>query len=199
MRRREFIALMGASVTWPVAAMAQRAGRTYRVGVIQPFPRDAPFNTAFFGELRRHGFIEGQNLTIDYRDFSPSVDLIPEYAAALAKAQSDVIYAGGGVSVRAVQQATKTIPIVGVADDMVGEGLVESLARPNGNTTGISILATELDGKRQEFLIEAVPGIRRMAALADYSTITESESSRLARGGSRTQYRPLHIPDRQRQ
>ena len=83
------------------------------------------------------------------------------------------------MAVRAVQQATKTIPIVGVADDLVGEGLVESLARPNGNTTGISILATELDGKRQEILIEAVPGIRRMAALADSSTLTEARARAL--------------------
>ncbi len=172
MRRREFIALMGASVAWPVAAIAQQAGRTYRVGVIQPFPRDALFNIAFFDELRRYGFIEGQNLTIDYRDFSPNVDLTLEYAAALAKAQPDLIYAGGGV----VQQATKTIPIFGVADDMVGEGLVESLPRPNSNTTGISILATELDGKRQDILIETVPGLRRMAALADSSTLTQAKA-----------------------
>ena len=73
------------------------------------------------------------------------------------------------MAIRAVQQATKTIPIVGIADDMVGAGLVNSLARPDGNTTGVSILATELDGKRQEILIEAVPGLRRMAALADFN------------------------------
>jgi putative ABC transport system substrate-binding protein len=110
---------------------------------------------------------KGQNLTFDYRDFGPHVDLISKYAAELVKAQVDVIDAGGGVAVRAAQQATKTIPIVGSTDDMVGEGLVASLARPGGHTTGISILATELDGKRQELLIEAVPGLRRMAALAD--------------------------------
>ena len=136
--------------------------------MMEPNPRDAAH--PFFEELRRRGFIEGQNLTNDYRHFAPHVDLISDYAAELVKAKPDVIYAGGGVAVRAVQQATKTISIVGVADDMVGEGLVETLARPNGNTTGISILATELDGKRQDILIEAVPGIRRMAALADSST-----------------------------
>jgi putative tryptophan/tyrosine transport system substrate-binding protein len=166
MRRREFIALMGASVAWPFAAMAQEPGRTYRLGVLQPFPRDAPFNTALFDELRRDGFIEGQNLTIHYRDYRLRGDLISQYAAELVKVQVDVIVAGGGVAVRAAQQATKTIPIIGVADDMVGSGLVNSMARPNGNTTGVSILATELDGKRQEILIKAVPGLRRMAALA---------------------------------
>jgi putative ABC transport system substrate-binding protein len=179
MRRREFIALAGASVTWPVAAMAQEPGRTYRLGSLEPNPRDWPLTLAYFDELRHRGFIEGQNLTIDYRNFAPHVDLISKYAAELVRAKPDVIYAGGGVAVRAVQQATKTIPIVGVADDMVGEGLVESLARPNGNTTGISILATELDGKRQELLIEAVPGIRRMAALADSTTLTEARARAL--------------------
>jgi len=105
--------------------------------------------------------------------------LISQYAAELVIAQPDVIWAGGAVAVRAVQQATKSVPIVGVTDDMVGEGLVESFARPNGNTTGISILATELDGKRQDILIEAVPGIRRMAALADSSTLAEAKARAL--------------------
>ena len=80
-----------------------------------------------------------------------------------------------GRNIRAVQQATKTIPIVAIADDMVGAGLVNSLARPDGNTTGVSILATELDGKRQEILIEAVPGLRRMAVLADANCTTAAK------------------------
>jgi putative tryptophan/tyrosine transport system substrate-binding protein len=71
------------------------------------------------------------------------------------------------LAIRAAQNATKTIPILAITDDMVGAGLVNSMARPDGNTTGVSILATELDGKRQELLIEAVPGLGRMAALAD--------------------------------
>jgi ABC-type uncharacterized transport system substrate-binding protein len=179
MRRREFIALMGASATWPFTARAQQAGRTYRLGWLSPFTRDMPFIVAFFDELRRRGFIENQNLTIDFRTFTTRLDLISQIAAELVTARPDVIYAGGGVATRAVQEVTKSIPIVGVADDMVGEGLVESIARPNGNTTGISILATELDGKRQEILIEAVPGVRRMAAFADSSTLTEAKARAL--------------------
>jgi hypothetical protein len=88
----------------------------------------------------------------------------------LVKAQVDVILAGGDAAIRAAQGATATIPILGFTDDMVGSGLVSSLAKPGGNTTGISLLATELDGKRQEILTEAVPGLRRMAALADSNT-----------------------------
>jgi hypothetical protein len=169
----------GAAAAWPLVALAQKAGRTYRLGCLSPHPRDEPFNALFFGKLRRAGFIEGQNLTIDYRAFAAHLDLISQYAAELVIAQPDVIYAAGGAAVRAVQQATKSIPIVGITADMVGEGLVESFARPNGNTTGVSILALELEGKRQEILIEAVPGIRRMAALAEASTLTKANARAL--------------------
>jgi putative ABC transport system substrate-binding protein len=101
MRRRDFIFAFGATVAWPFAALAQQAGRTYRLGSLEPSPREAEA-VSFFDELRRRGFIEGQNLTIDYRNFAPHVDLISEYAAELVKAKPDVIYAGGGVAVRAV-------------------------------------------------------------------------------------------------
>jgi putative tryptophan/tyrosine transport system substrate-binding protein len=175
MRRREFITLVaGAMVELPFAAIAQEAGRIYRYGILEPFA-DTPVSVRRIDELRRRGFIEGQNLTIYRRDFGPHVDLISQYAAELGKAQVDVIEAAGSVATRAAQQATKTIPIVGVADDMVGEGLVDTLSRPNGNTTGVSILATELDGKRQEILIEAVPGLRRMAALADTNATADAK------------------------
>ena len=133
----------------------------------------------FFDNLRRAGFIEGQNLTIDYRAFAPRLDLISQYAAELVIAQPDVLYAASGAAIHAVQQATKSIPIVGIAGDMVRDGRVESFTRPNGNTTGISIFATELDGKRQDILIEAVPGIRRMAALAETRSLTEERARAL--------------------
>jgi putative tryptophan/tyrosine transport system substrate-binding protein len=165
MRRREFIALMGASVTWPFAALAQQAGRTYHLGCLLASPPNEYL--AFFDGLRRHGFIEGQNLTVEYRAYAQHVDLIPQYAAELVKARVDVIVASGEEAVRAVQQATKTIPIVAIAGDMLGSGLVNSLARPDGNTTGVSILLFEAYGKRQDILIEAVPGLRLMAVLTD--------------------------------
>jgi len=170
-RRRDFITLVGgAAVAWPLAASAQEAGRTYRLGGMSGSRRDSPFVVAMSDELRRFGFIEGQNLTIDWREYGPRPDLISEFAAELVKAHVDVIYVAGVAAIRVAQRATATIPIVGVTEDMVGSGLVNSLARPGGNTTGVSILATELDGKRQEILIEAVPGIRRMATIADSDT-----------------------------
>jgi ABC transporter substrate binding protein len=176
MRRREFIALAGAAVAWPVAALAQEPGRTYRLGFLIPFTRDVPFNLALLDELKRRGFVEGQNLTIEWRAYGQHVDLIGQYAVELVRSQPDVLYVGGGEAIRAAQQATKAIPILGITDDMVGEGLVGSLARPNDNTTGVSIFATELDGKRQEILIEAVPGLRRMATLADGNNTVATKS-----------------------
>jgi putative tryptophan/tyrosine transport system substrate-binding protein len=167
MRRREFTSLLGAVFLAPVAAKAQQVGRTYRLGVLLPHPRDVPVNVAFIEEFRRHGFIEGENLVVEWRAYWQHVDLISQYAAELVKARVDVITTAGDEAMRAAQQATKTIPIVGLVDDMLGTGLVNSLARPDGNTTGVSILAVDLDGKRQEILIEAVPGLRRVAALAD--------------------------------
>ena len=168
MRRREFIAVIGASVAWPFAALAQEPGRTYRLGCLWASPRgDDPAYKAFFDELRRRGFIEGQNLTVEYRAYGQHVDLIPQYAVELVKARVDVIAAVGDETVRAVQQATKTIPIIALTDDLFASGFVNSLGRPDGNTTGVSILVREGDGKRQDILIEAVPGLRRMAVLTD--------------------------------
>jgi putative ABC transport system substrate-binding protein len=167
MRRREFIALAGASVTWPFAAMAQQAGRTYRLGFLVMVARDGPLDVAFIEELRRLGFVEGQNLQVEYRNYGPHFDLISQYTAELVNARVDVIATAGEEAVRALQQATKTIPIVAIGGDLHGSGFVNSLSRPDGNTTGVSILAFEADGKRQDILIEAVPGLRLMAVLAD--------------------------------
>ena len=96
------------------------------------------------------------------------------HAADLVKVRVDVILAGGDAAVRAAQQATTSVPILALTDDMVGQGFVRSLGQPGGNTTGVTLLVSELDGKRQELLIEAVPGVRRVAALADSNTTTSS-------------------------
>jgi putative ABC transport system substrate-binding protein len=193
MRRRQFISLIGSAIgIHPFPAIGQEAGRTYRVGMLFPFPRDAGEAveiTAFSDELRRQGFIEGQNLVIDYRAWAPHVDLISVYAADLVKGRPDIIAVGGPVAVRAAQQATKTIPLLAITDDMVGEGVVSSMARPTGNTTGVSILAPELNGKRQEILIEAVPGLRRLAALADSNTTAVAQLNAL-QAAARARYRP---------
>jgi putative ABC transport system substrate-binding protein len=170
MRRREFI-LSSVALAWSFAAAAQEPGRAYRVSGLSVNPRDTPYIVAMFDELRRHGFIEGQNLTIDWRPYEPYGDLIAQFDA-LGQTHPDVIYAGGNPAIRAAQKAMITTPIVAITDDLVGAGLVKSLARPGSNTTGVSMLAADLDGKRQEILLELVPGVRRMAALADSNAST---------------------------
>jgi hypothetical protein len=114
MRRREFITLIGsATVTWPFASLAQEAGRSYRLGMLFNFPREYPLAVVLIDDLRRRGFIEGQNTTIDYRVYGQHPELISEYAAQLIKAEPNVLLVGGGAAVRIVQKATKSIPILG--------------------------------------------------------------------------------------
>jgi putative ABC transport system substrate-binding protein len=167
MRRREFIAMLGGAAAWPLSGRTQQAGRTYRIGFLIPAPRDIPASAAMFDELRLNGFIEGENLLVLPNGFEVPTDVISERAAALVEAAPDVIVAGPDLQLRALQARTQTIPLVGMTEDMVAAGLVASLARPGRNTTGISLLSPELDGKRQDILMEAVPGMQRMAALAD--------------------------------
>jgi putative ABC transport system substrate-binding protein len=167
MKRRDFLAGIGAAAAWPLAATAQEAGRIYRIGCLFSGSRITPQYVAFFDELGRLGFIEGRNLVVEFREYGQQIDLLPKFAMELVNAQVDVIVAAGRVAILVAQQATATIPILGFTDDMIRSGLVKSLARPDGNTTGVSIFAIELDSKRQELLIEVIPGIRRMAALAD--------------------------------
>jgi putative ABC transport system substrate-binding protein len=168
MRRRQFITLIGgAAAAWSFAARAQEPGRIYRLGELHVSPRSDPWNIALFDAVKPDGFIEGQNLVVDDHGFGLHIDQLADHATAVVKAQVDLITCAGEPAIRAAQQATKSIPIFAVANDMVRSGFVASLAKPGGNTTGVSILATELDGKRQEMLLEVVPGVRRMAALAD--------------------------------
>ena len=122
---------------------------------------------AFFDELRRHSFIEDQNLVIDAHSFGMRDEQFAENASELVRAKVDLILCNGEAAVRAAQKATNTIPILGGAENMVAAGLVRSLSNPIGNTTGFSLLAGDLDGKRLDLLAEIVPGVRRMAALAD--------------------------------
>ncbi len=169
MKRREFISLVaGIAATSPLAARAQDAGRPYRLGFVIPAARSSGAMDATFDEFRRSGFVEGQNLLVIGR-FGLSNEQISDAVAAVVAAAPDAIVAGPELYTRALQAATRTIPLISISEDLVGEGLVASLAKPGGNITGISLLSPELDDKRQDILIEAVPGIRRIAAIADLS------------------------------
>jgi len=185
--RRDFVcslaALAGAAAAWPFAAHAQEPGRIYRLGDLSLSPRNTPWTTALVDAVKADGFIGGQNLIVDDAGFGLRVDELPAHAAAVAKTQIDVIIATGDPPVRAAQQATESIPILAIAEDMVGSGFVASLAEPKGNTTGVSLLSTELNGKRQEILIEALPGIKQMAMLADTDSISPRQLQTLQDAG----------------
>ncbi len=168
MRRREFIGLVGgAAAAWPMAARAPEAGRTYRLGFMVPVARDEPAIVAFLDQLRLQGFIEGQNLAIMPIGFQVRSDQLAELVPAMIKAAPDAILCGGDLTTQTLQKASRTIPLIVITDDMVTSGFVASLARPGGNITGISLMSSDLDGKRQDILIEAAPGSRRIAALAN--------------------------------
>jgi ABC-type uncharacterized transport system substrate-binding protein len=178
MRRRQFITLLGCSlIVAPFVVRAQLADRIYRIGMLLPLPVE--ILAGFFDELRRLGFVEERNLKVDRGGASAPYDQFSAIAAGLVAAGVDAILCAGDAAARAAQAATRTIPILAVADDMIGSGLVPSLSHPGGNMTGISILAANLDGKRQDLLIDLLPAMRHMAALSDVRTTTPAQLQRV--------------------
>src|SRR5262249_31185522 len=130
-KRRAFIALLGgAAAAWAIAARGQESGRIYRLGCLVASPPHASPQVAAVDELRRLGFIEGQNLVVDAAGYGMSAERFAGHAADVVKARVDVILAGGDAAVRAAQQATTSIPILALTDDMVGQGFVRSLGQP---------------------------------------------------------------------
>jgi putative ABC transport system substrate-binding protein len=148
-------------------ALGQASDRIYRIGSIHIARRDAPQHRAFLEEMARLGFAEGRNLEIDEHGYGLRPDRFRAHAVALAQARVDAIYVGGDAGVAAAADATRTIPILGVVDDLVGTGYALSLAKPGRNVTGFSVLAALLDGKRQELLSELMPRTKHLAALGD--------------------------------
>lgn len=170
MKRRDLLVLGGAAAIWPAIARAQAPGRVYRVAYLGPSPVDAPPQRAFFEALGKLGFVEGKNLEQDRRGYGQRPDQFVQTAQKLVEAKPDLIICGGPEPGRAAQQATKTIPLLVNTDDIVGDGLVASIAHPGGNTTGVSIFSPELDGKRFEILLELLPNAKRIDALAGSDT-----------------------------
>src|SRR6516165_672638 len=172
MRRRDFITVIaGSAVAWPLAARAQQAS-TAKVGLLWPGagPPVSPRMESFREGLRRSGYVEGQNVTIELRYTQAGQEQLADHAADLVRANVDVIATFGDGPTKIAQAASSTIPIVTIGDDLLGSGLIGSLSRPGGNTTGISIIAAELSAKRLELLSTIVPGLSRVACLWDPGT-----------------------------
>jgi len=173
MRRREFIRLIGGAATvWPFAAGAQQGERTRRVGVLMNISADDPEAqsrmTAFVQGLQQSGWTDGRNIRIDTRWAAGDADRYHRYAEELLALAPDVILASATPSVQALQQATRTVPIVFAnVGDPVGMGLVESAARPGGNTTGFSAFELGFGAKWLELLKEIVPRLTHVAVLRD--------------------------------
>jgi putative tryptophan/tyrosine transport system substrate-binding protein len=170
MRRRDFIALIGgAAATWPLAASAQQAKLPIVgfLGATTPSVQ-SQWTAAFVQRLRELGWIEGRTVAIEYRWAEGRNERAAELAAELVRLKVDVIATSGTATVVAAKEATSVIPIVfASAGDPVGTGLVASLARPGGNVTGLSNQTNDLGSKRLELLREVVPGLHRLAIMAN--------------------------------
>jgi ABC-type uncharacterized transport system substrate-binding protein len=171
MRRREFITLLGgATATWPLATRAQQPGKLPTIGFLGATTAAAQsqWTAAFVQRLRELGWVEGRTVAIEYRWAEGRTERFAEIAAEFVRLKVAAIVANGNAAVIAAKQATSVIPIVfAVAGDPVGSGLVASLARPEGNVTGLSLQATDTAAKRLELLREVVSGLRQLAVMAN--------------------------------
>ena len=169
MRRREFITIVGAAAAgWPFAARAQRTGKMYRIGILLPntpaIVARNPRIQAFLQGLQDLGWIDGQNVTLEWRYGEGQSERLAALAADLANIKVDIIVTAAATAASAAKQATGTIPVV-ILDpgDPVGTGLVQSLARPGGNITGVTSIAPDLAAKRLALLKEIAPAVTSVA------------------------------------
>jgi putative ABC transport system substrate-binding protein len=171
MRRREFVSLLGgAAAAWPIAARAQQPGKLPTIGFLGANTPSVQgrWIAAFVQRLRELGWVEGRNVAIEYRWAETRFERSPEIIAEFVRLKVDVIVTHATANILAAKQGTSVIPIVFAAvGDPVGIGVVDSLARPGGNITGLSNQFTDAAGKRVELLREVVPGLRRLAVLAN--------------------------------
>lgn len=173
MRRRQFIALLGGvAAAWSTAAHAQQAVKVHRIGFLWENPNTFPDALeAFRRELRRLGYVEGGNLSIEFRWAEGDTGRMRELAEELVRLQVDVIVAPSSVYTAAAKQATSTIPIVFMSHaDPLRTGHVASLARSGGNVTGFSLMMTETNVKGLELLKETIPDLSRVAVLYEPAT-----------------------------
>jgi putative tryptophan/tyrosine transport system substrate-binding protein len=178
-RRRAFITVLGGAAAWPLAGHGQQPERMRRVGVLMPFPENdtdtQALVMAFVRALGRSGWVEGKDIHVDYRFAAGDPTLFKTYAAELVGLSPDAILASTPPAVAALRQLTRTIPIVFVfVVDPVGQGFVESLARPGGNITGFSAADAPMMGKWVQLLKEIAPRVTRVAVIFNPDTAPQA-------------------------
>jgi len=189
MRRREFVTLLGAAAAWPRAVVAQSPTKIYRVGLLSaaaPITDDSPNGAPLIRGLAEHGYAPGRNLAFERRGAEARLDRLPRLVDELVASKIDVIVTFGYPAALAAKQAT-SLPIVAInAGDPVATGLVDSLARPGGNLTGISDVSAEVTPKRLELLKELAPGMRRVAMLWNAADLGMTLRYRASEAGAKT-------------
>jgi putative ABC transport system substrate-binding protein len=192
MKRRTFIAGLGAAASWPFAATmhatGQQGAKIARVGVLTPADRErTPGFDALRTELRRLGYIEGETIVLDFRLAKGHTEALPGLAVELVQIPVDVIVAAGTTAALAAAKTTQTVPIVqGAGGDLVRAGLAASLARPGGNVTGFTILTDEPSGKRLGLLRQAVPTIKTVTVMLDPTSVVTEPQLRATEGAAAT-------------
>jgi len=177
-------------------ANAQVPAKVFRIGILSAVnPRSVPWFEVFVQRLGELGYVEGQNLAVEFRNAEGKVDRFPEFVAELVRLRVDVIVAAPAPAIRAAKQATGTIPIVMMAlsYDPVALGYVAGLARPGGNITGVHALGLELTAKRLELLKEAVPKLSRVAVLWDALAAAQLKVAEAAAQTLRIELEPLEL------
>jgi putative tryptophan/tyrosine transport system substrate-binding protein len=200
-RRRELIVTVGGAIAWPLAARAQQPARLPTIGFLVPGTpaTHGQWFAALVQRLREFGWIDGRNITVEYRWAEGRSERFAEIAAEFVRLKVDVIATSATGPTLAANQATRSIPIVFAgAADAVGSGLVTNLARPSGNVTGLSVLFTDLAGKRLELLREILPGLRRLAILTNTGNSGAMLETREVEATARTLGLEAVTPDVQR-
>lgn len=191
MRRRDFAAVVAGTLAAPTVSRAQPGGRTWRIGYLslvgEGFEQYRPWIAAFRGGLRGLGYVEGENLVIEERYAAGQIERLPALAAGLVRLGIDVLVTAPAGSAAAAKKATNRVPIVFMAEpDPVGTGLVESLARPGGNVTGLADAHADLVPKRLELLRQVVPRSSRVGALRNPANPSTERQLTTAQAAGRT-------------
>jgi putative ABC transport system substrate-binding protein len=197
MRRREFVTLIGGAAAWPIAARAQQPDKMHRIGFLTLNSGPSPSTEGFQSGLSQLGYVEGQNVIIIYRWAAGRKDRLVDLAKELLQLKVDLFASQSTEAIMAIRSINETIPIVMTTiSDPIGNKLIDSFARPGGNTTGVTLSSTDLATKRLSLLKEVVPNLSRVAVLVERNhppTATMIKETQAAAGGMQIELQILEV------